>query len=68
MTELAFTITNLNCDACVKVSTKALHTLPGVIDVSVELSTGATRITSQEPLNPRDVAELLKTKGYIATF
>lgn len=68
MSELAFTITNLNCDACVKVSTKALRTLPGVIDASVELSTGAARITSQEPLNPHDVAELLKTKGYTATF
>lgn len=68
MAELPFSITNLTCDACVKVSTMALRRLPGVTDASVDLKTGAARVTSEEPLNPGDVAELLKTKGYIATF
>ena len=68
MSELTFKITNLTCDACVKLSTMALRKLPGVTDASVELSTGSARVTSEEPLNPDDVANALKAKGYDATF
>ena len=68
MSELFFTITNLTCAACVKLSTIALHKLPGVKDATIELSTGSARVTSEEPLNPDDVAQALKAKGYNATF
>ena len=68
MAECTFTITNLTCDACVKLSTMALHKLPGVKDATIELSTGSARVTSEEPLNPDDVAQALKAKGYNATF
>lgn len=68
MSELKFTITNLTCGACVKVSTMALRKLPGVTDVSVDLSTGTATITSEEPLNQNEVAEVLKTKGYTTSF
>lgn len=68
MSELTFTITNLNCDACVKLSTKTLSKLPGVTEATVELSTGIVRVTSDEPLNPNDVVEALKAKGYNTAF
>ncbi|HAU66164.1 TPA: cation-transporting ATPase [Candidatus Uhrbacteria bacterium] len=68
MTELTFKITNLTCEACIKVSTKTLQTLPGVKSVSVDLQTGSTHITSEEPINPDDVANALKAKGYIVAF
>ena len=68
MSELLFDITNLTCDACVKLSTMALRKLRGVTDVSIDLSTGATRLLSEEPLNKKDVEDILKTKGYIVTF
>ena len=68
MHEFTFTITNLNCDACIKLSTMALRKLPGVTDVSIELSTGAARVVSTEPINPSDVTEALKAKGYEAAF
>ncbi|MBI2476683.1 heavy-metal-associated domain-containing protein [Candidatus Uhrbacteria bacterium] len=68
MNELTFTITNLTCDACIKLSTMALRKLPGVMDVSVELSTGAARVASTEPISPSVITEVLKAKGYEATF
>ena len=68
MHELTFTITNLTCDACIKLSTIALRKLPGVTDVSVELTTGAARVVSTEPISSSDVAEALKAKGYTVAF
>jgi copper chaperone CopZ len=68
MPELTFTITNLTCEACVKVSTMTLRKLPGITDVSVDLSTGAVHVLSEEQLNQTDVAAILKTKGYDVTF
>lgn len=68
MTELTFNITNLTCEACIKVSTKTLKTLPGVTSVSVDLQTGSTHITSEQPINPNDVASVLNAKGYVVTF
>ena len=68
MSELTFNITNLTCEACIKVSTKALQNVPGVKSVSVDLQTGSTQITSEKPINPDDVANALKAKGYIVAF
>lgn len=68
MNELAFTITNLTCDACVKLSTMALRKMPGVTDVSIELSSGAARVISTEPISQSDVIEALKTRGYVVAF
>lgn len=68
MTELTFKITNLTCDACVKVSTMTLRRLPGVAEVVVNVSTGVGRIVSEEPINQNDVTAALKTKGYNVTF
>lgn len=68
MTELTFKITNLTCDACIKVSTMTLRKLPGVTEATVDLSTGAGRITSNEPITQNDVAAALKAKGYDVAF
>lgn len=68
MTELTFTITNLTCGACAKVSAMTLRKLPGVTEATVDGATGAGRITSEEPLNQIDVVTALKAKGYDATF
>ncbi|GEM_PF-888083 len=68
MSKLLFTITNLTCDACVKLSTVVLRKLPKVTDVSIDLSTKIARILSEEPINPSDVTEALKAKGYDIAF
>ena len=68
MSELTFKITNLTCDACIKVSTMALRKFPGVTQVSVDLSTGDGRVVSNEPLTQNDVLAALKDKGYNVAF
>lgn len=68
MTECTFTVTNLTCDACVKVSTMALRKLPGVTEATVDLSTGAGRVVSNEPITQSDVVTALKAKGYDVAF
>ena len=68
MSELTFRITNLNCEACVKLSTKALLKMPGVTEASVDLPTGNARVVSNGPLNPSDVTALLDEKGFVAAF
>lgn len=68
MTELTFRITNLTCDACIKVSTMTLRKLPQVMEATVDLSSGIGRIVSNEPIHQNDVAVALKAKGYDATF
>lgn len=68
MTELTFKMTNLTCEACIKVSTMTLRKLPGVTEATVDLSTGAGRIVSTEPLSQADVVSALKDKGYDVAF
>lgn len=67
MMTLTFKITNLHCDACVKVTTMALQKLPGVMEVTVD-KTGAGRIVSEEPIERHGVTEALKAKGYDVIF
>ena len=68
MTEFTFKITNLTCEACIKVSTMTLRKLPGVTEATVDLSTGAGHIVSTEPLSQTDVVSTLKDKGYDVAF
>ncbi len=68
MHELHFTITNLTCEACIKVSTMTLKTLPGVTDVMIDLATGSAHLQATEPIRASDVEEVLKAKGYMVTF
>lgn len=69
MYELNFTIKNLNCDACVKMTTMTMRRLsPSVTDASVDLATGAARLVSTEEISPEVVAAALNAKGYQAAF
>lgn len=68
MNELKFTITNLTCEACAKVSCMALRTLNGIRDVTVDFQSGAARIKSDEPVNSEDIMKMLNSKGYNVLF
>lgn len=59
MFEYNFKITNLNCEACVKLSTGALKSLPGVQFVKVDLTSGDTEVKSQTELNWEDIKNSL---------
>lgn len=55
----AFTITNLTCDACVKLSTMALKGLPGVTAIDIDQTTGHGTVHSTTPLAWGDIEQAL---------
>lgn len=66
MSQYNFKITNLDCEACIKLSTSALKSLPGVQDVVIDLKTGSTQVNSQEELNWEDIKNSLAKVDKIA--
>lgn len=63
MNKLTFIITNLDCEACIKLSTMALKKIPGVHDVKIDLKTGITDVKSETPLVWEDVVAKLSEVG-----
>ncbi len=53
-----FTITNITCDACIKLSTMALKSLPGVSSVTIEQN-GKGSITSSTPISNEMIEQVL---------
>jgi len=60
---MKFTITNLTCDACVKLSVFALQKIKGVIDAYVDLHSGVATVNSQRELIWAEVAGALQAVG-----
>ncbi|HCW31918.1 MAG: hypothetical protein UT36_C0007G0014 [Candidatus Peregrinibacteria bacterium GW2011_GWF2_39_17] len=55
-----FRITNLECEACVKLSIGALQEISGVDDASVELKTGLSKVISKRQLVWEEIVNALK--------
>ena len=56
-----FKITNLDCEACIKLSTMALKKIPGVQTVNINLKTGMTKVDSDQELSWEDMKNSLAT-------
>lgn len=56
-----FKITNLDCEACIKLSMMVLKKLPGVQTVNIDLKTGLTEVESEQELNWDDIKNSLAT-------
>lgn len=56
-----FKITNLTCEACIKLSTMALKKILGVFDVAVDLATGDAEIKSDRVVAWEEIVAALKT-------
>lgn len=54
-----FKITNLDCEACIKLSTMALKKMSGVQTVSIDLKTGLTEVESNQELNWAEIKNSL---------
>lgn len=61
-----FKITNLDCEACIKLSTMALKSLPGVQTVKIDLKTGETEVDSDQELIWDDIKSSLAEVDKIA--
>jgi len=59
-----FTVTGMTCGHCVSSVTEELTELDGVIDVAVELESGAVTVTSTRELTQAEVKAAVSTAGY----
>ena len=63
MTEI-YRVDGMTCDHCVRAVSDEIGALPGVIDVTVDLSSGAVTVTSSSPVPPHAIAEAVDEAGY----
>ncbi|MDO8509772.1 MAG: heavy-metal-associated domain-containing protein [bacterium] len=66
MNKLTFFITNLDCEACIKLSTMALKKIPGVQNIDIDIKTGKTDVESESPLVWDEVIAKLSEVGKTA--
>ncbi|HYN93653.1 MAG TPA: heavy-metal-associated domain-containing protein [Pilimelia sp.] len=64
MATKTYTVTGMTCSHCVNSVGLEIKRLPGVVDVRVELSSGAVTVTSQQPLDDAAVAAAVDEAGY----
>jgi len=62
-----FMITNITCDACIKLSSMALKKIPGVTSVEIEKS-GNTLIESDREITEKEIQSALSEAEKTAVF
>jgi copper chaperone CopZ len=63
MTETKFKITNITCEACVKLSTVALKKLPGFESVNIDEKSGLVSLKSTNEVTWDGIVAALKAVG-----
>lgn len=59
-----YTVTGMSCEHCVASVTEELTAIDAVLDVSVDLPTGAVTVTSVRELSTAEVTEAITEAGY----
>jgi len=59
-----YTVTGMTCGHCVASVTEEVQEIPGVAEVSVDLTTGAVTITSEGGVDDADVRSAVQEAGY----
>jgi copper chaperone len=59
-----FTVTGMTCGHCVSAVSGEIGRLPGVRDVTVDLTTGAVTVSSDAELSVEDVRAAVDEAGY----
>ncbi len=57
----------MHCQACEKVVTKRLATLPGVQEVTVDVANGTASVRSEQDLTPDSITGALQDTHYTVT-
>jgi len=63
-TTTTYRVTGMTCEHCVRAVTAEVAKLPGVLDVAVDLETGAVAVTSDAPVAEAAIAEAVREAGY----
>lgn len=67
MQTIELNVQGMTCGGCVKHVTKALQSVPGVNQVSVDLTSGRARVDSDLPLGAESLIAALAKEDYPAT-
>lgn len=59
-----YTVAGMTCAHCVRAVTEEVSRLPGVLDVRVDLASGAVDVTSEGPLEVSAVRAAVDEAGY----
>lgn len=59
-----YTVAGMTCAHCVASVTEEVSELDGVIDVQVDLASGALTVTSNQPVDPADITSAVEEAGY----
>lgn len=62
-----FTITNITCDACIKISTMALNKIPGVKSVKIDKN-GQTSVESEREIEQEEIERALSNVDKMVVF
>lgn len=63
MFQKEFHITNLTCDACVKLGVMALRDIPGVTAATIDLKTGKTAFSADREIPAEEISKALDAIG-----
>jgi copper chaperone len=59
-----YTVAGMTCGHCVSAVTEEVGKIPGVLDVQVDLATGAVDVASTEAVDTAAVREAVEEAGY----
>jgi copper ion binding protein len=59
-----YIVTGMTCEHCVNAVTEEVSALPGVQEVSIDLSSGTVTVTSAAPVDREAVARAVDEAGY----
>ena len=60
-----YRVDGMTCEHCVRAVSAEVGALPGVVDVTVDLPSGAVTVTSGAPLDRGSVAAAVDEAGYV---
>jgi copper ion binding protein len=59
-----YRVDGMTCEHCVRAVSVEIGALPGVVDVNVDLPSGAVTVTSTSPVPAQSIAEAVDEAGY----
>ncbi len=59
-----YTVRGMTCEHCVRSVVEEISEVDGILDVTVDLPTGAVSVVSEKDLSPEDVRAAVVEAGY----
>ena len=64
MSEITYSVEGMTCDHCARAVTTEVSNIPGVTAVEVDVSTGAVKVSSVDPVDEGAFRAAIEEAGY----